>query len=69
MNAELTGRHVLAILALFFITIFIANGALTYFALSTLHGSELENPYDASQSYNAGSPKRGRRTSEGGQRA
>ena len=53
MSAQLTGRHVLAILALFFITIFIANGALTYFALKTLHGSELENPYDASQSYNA----------------
>ena len=53
MNAELTGRHVLVILALFFLTMFIANGALTYFALSTLHGSELENPYDASQSYNA----------------
>ena len=53
MNAQLNGRHVLAILALFFITIFIANGALTYFALSTLRGSELENPYDASQSYNA----------------
>ncbi|HZZ25766.1 MAG TPA: FixH family protein [Roseiarcus sp.] len=53
MSAQLTGRHVLAILALFFMTIFIANGALTYFALSTLHGSELENPYDASQSYNA----------------
>ena len=53
MSAQLTGRHVLAILALFFITIFIANGALAYFALSTLHGSELENPYDASQSYNA----------------
>ena len=53
MNAELTGRHVLVILALFFLAMFIANGALTYFALSTLHGSELENPYDASQSYNA----------------
>jgi nitrogen fixation protein FixH len=53
MSAQLTGRHVLAILALFFMTIFTANGALTYFALSTLHGSELENPYDASQSYNA----------------
>src|SRR5262249_12935459 len=24
-----------------------------YFALHTLHGSELENPYDASQGYNA----------------
>ena len=48
MSAELTGRHVLVILALFFLAMFIANGALTYFALSTLHGSELENPYDAS---------------------
>lgn len=53
MNGQLTGRHVLALVGLFFLTIFIANGALTYFALSTLHGSELENPYDASQSYNA----------------
>ena len=52
MSVELTGRHVLIILGLFFLAMFIANGALAYFALSTLHGSELENPYDASQSYN-----------------
>jgi nitrogen fixation protein FixH len=32
---------------------FIANIALIYSALHTLHGSELENPYDASQAYNA----------------
>ena len=31
---------------------FIANIALIYFALHTLHGSELENPYDASQAFN-----------------
>jgi nitrogen fixation protein FixH len=53
MSPRLTGRHVLVVSALFFSAIFIANGALAYFALSTLHGSELENPYDASQAYNA----------------
>ena len=31
---------------------FVANGALIYTALSTLHGEELENSYDASQVYN-----------------
>jgi nitrogen fixation protein FixH len=53
MSGPLTGRHVLAILGAFFFVIFIANIALIYFALHTLHGSELENPYDASQAYNA----------------
>jgi nitrogen fixation protein FixH len=53
MSESLTGRHVLALLGSFFLVIFIANGALIYFALHTLHGSELENPYDASQVYNA----------------
>jgi nitrogen fixation protein FixH len=53
MNGPLTGLRVLAILCSFFLVIFIANGALMYFALHTLHGSELENPYDASQGYNA----------------
>lgn len=53
MSAPLTGPRALAILCSFFLVIFIANGALIYFALHTLHGSELENPYDASQRYNA----------------
>ena len=53
MNGPLTGRQVLAILGAFFSVMFIANIALIYFALHTLHGSELENPYDASQAYNA----------------
>ncbi len=35
--------------AAFFFVMFAANVALIYFALHTLHGSELENPYDASQ--------------------
>jgi nitrogen fixation protein FixH len=53
MSGPLTGRRVLAILGAFFSVMFIANIALVYFALHTLHGSELENPYDASQAYNA----------------
>lgn len=53
MNGPLTGPRVLAILGAFFSVMFIANIALIYFALHTLHGSELENPYDASQAYNA----------------
>jgi nitrogen fixation protein FixH len=52
MSGPLTGRHVLALFGSFFLVIFVANGALVYFALHTLHGSELENPYDASQAYN-----------------
>ena len=52
MPGELTGRHVVAILGLFFLVMFVANIALIYFALHTLHGSELENPYDASQAFN-----------------
>jgi nitrogen fixation protein FixH len=51
-SGELTGRHVVAILGLFFLVMFAANIALIYFALHTLHGSELENPYDASQAFN-----------------
>jgi nitrogen fixation protein FixH len=52
VSGELTGRHVVAILSLFFVVMFAANITLIYFALHTLHGSELENPYDASQSFN-----------------
>ncbi len=48
----LTGRAVVIILGLFFGLMFIANGALVYTALSTLHGEELANSYDASQVYN-----------------
>jgi len=52
MSPRLTGWGVLAIICAFFFVIFVANGALIYFALHTLHGSELENPYDESQAYN-----------------
>ncbi len=52
LRKPLTGRAVVIMLALFFGLMFVANGALVYSALSTLHGEELENPYDASQVYN-----------------
>jgi len=52
LRKPLTGRSVVILLGLFFGVMFAANGALIYTALSTLHGEELENPYDASQVYN-----------------
>ena len=52
LKRPLTGRHVMILLGLFFGLMFVANGALIYAALSTLHGEELENPYDASQAFN-----------------
>jgi nitrogen fixation protein FixH len=52
LSKPLTGRSVVVLLGLFFLVMFAANGALIYTALSTLHGEELENPYDASQAYN-----------------
>jgi nitrogen fixation protein FixH len=52
VTGQLTGRHVLALLGGFFFVMFGANVALIYFALHTLHGGELENPYDASQAFN-----------------
>jgi nitrogen fixation protein FixH len=52
MTERLTGRDVLVLLGAFFFVMFAANVTLIYFALRTLHGSELENPYDASQAFN-----------------
>ena len=52
LSKPLTGRSVVLLLGLFFTVMFLANGALIYAALNTLHGEELENPYDASQAYN-----------------
>lgn len=49
---QLTGWSVLAILVGFFLTVFTANGTLIYFALHTLRGEVMENPYDASQVFN-----------------
>jgi nitrogen fixation protein FixH len=50
---KLTGRGVLVWLVVGFGIMFAANFALMYYALSTLHGEETENSYDASQVYNA----------------
>lgn len=47
-----TGRRILAWLVGSFVVIFGANFALIYIALTTLHGEEVENSYDASQVYN-----------------
>jgi len=52
LRKPLTGRSVVVMLGLFFGVMFTANGALIYTALSTLHGEELANSYDASQVYN-----------------
>ena len=52
LTKPLTGRAVVIMLGLFFAVMFAANGALIYTALSTLHGAELANSYDASQVYN-----------------
>lgn len=52
MSGELTGPKVLAWLGAFFLVMFSANVALIYFAVHTLRGGELENPYDASQAFN-----------------
>ena len=49
---RLTGGVVMLMLGGFFLVMFGANGALIYTALSTLHGEEVENSYDASQGYN-----------------
>jgi nitrogen fixation protein FixH len=53
IGKKLTGRYVLACLVLGFGIMFAANFALIYYALSTLHGEEVENSYDASQAYNS----------------
>ena len=52
LGRKLTGRGVLVWMVVGFGVMFAANFALIYIALSTLHGEELENPYDASQVYN-----------------
>ena len=52
LSKPMTGRTVIVWLCVGFGVMFAANFALIYVALSTLHGEELENPYDASQVYN-----------------
>ena len=52
LSRPFTGRSFVIILGLSFGVVFAANGALIAIALSTLHGEEMENSYDASQAYN-----------------
>ena len=52
LSRPFTGRSFVIILGLSFGVVFAANGALIGIALSTLHGEEMENSYDASQAYN-----------------
>ncbi|HSG94870.1 MAG TPA: FixH family protein [Afifellaceae bacterium] len=49
----LTGRHVFAIVCLFFGTVFAVNFALAIFATGTFPGLVVKNSYVASQKYNA----------------
>ena len=41
----IAGRHVLSALIAFFGVMFIANGFLVYYAVSTFSGGERPNPY------------------------
>jgi nitrogen fixation protein FixH len=50
--SPLTGRGVLLWICGFFCAIFVANFALTYFALHTMPGGVLVNSWDASQTWN-----------------
>lgn len=52
MIRELTGRHVLTIILLFFGTIFVANGFLVYFSQSTWTGLETQDAYRKGVKFN-----------------
>lgn len=47
-----TGRHMLALMVAFFGIIFIANGAMVYFASKSWTGLVVKNSYVASQGFN-----------------
>ncbi|MGA9443605.1 MAG: FixH family protein [Methyloceanibacter sp.] len=47
-----TGRHVLLGLAIFFGIMFVANGFLVYYAVSTFSGGDRPNPYRSGLNYN-----------------
>lgn len=49
---SLTGRHVLIGLVIFFGVMFVANGLLVYYALSTFSGGDRPNPYRSGLNYN-----------------
>ena len=49
---KISGRSFLIGLGLFFATIFIANGIMVYYALSTFDGVETDNAYRKGRAYN-----------------
>lgn len=49
---EFTGRHMLAIMVMFFATIIVANATLAFFALHSWTGLVVPNSYVASQKFN-----------------
>ena len=50
---SLSGRKVLAILFLFFGTIFSVNALMAYYALSTFRGEVADHPYEVGLAFNA----------------
>jgi nitrogen fixation protein FixH len=50
---SLSGRKVLAILVLFFGTIFSVNALMAYYALSTFRGEVADHPYEVGLAFNA----------------
>lgn len=51
LDRRLTGRHVLAALAVFFGVIFAMNAALVYYALSSFPGLDVASSYKAGQAF------------------
>ncbi|WP_082025525.1 FixH family protein [Methyloceanibacter caenitepidi] len=49
---SVTGRHVLIGLVIFFGVMFVANGLLVYYAVSTFSGGDRPNPYRSGLNYN-----------------
>ncbi|WP_108681222.1 FixH family protein [Methyloceanibacter sp. wino2] len=49
---SVTGRHVLIGLVIFFGIMFVANGLLVYYAVSTFSGGDRPNPYRSGLNYN-----------------
>jgi nitrogen fixation protein FixH len=52
MAGKISGRSFLIGLALFFSTIFLANGIMVYYALTTFDGVETDNAYRKGRAYN-----------------
>lgn len=51
--SPLTGRRVLGLFLVFFLTIFAVNGAMVYLAITTFSGLDTEDAYRKGRTYNA----------------